>query len=58
MLCFKCGRYDECGSRVTSTSHYDTTAQPEVALREIPPVSDSGPGIQVAPPELNGPDSL
>ena len=31
-----------------SKSHYDTNVQPEVTLREIPPVSDSGPRIEVA----------
>ena len=46
-LCFKRGRYHDCGPRVTSKSHYHTTVQPEVTLREIPPGSDSGPRMEV-----------
>ena len=44
-LHFICGLYDK-----SSQSHmnYNTTVQPEVALREIPLVSDLGPHMKVA----------
>ena len=44
-LHFICGLYDK-----SSQSHmnYKTTVQPEVALREIPLVSDLGPHMKVA----------
>ena len=44
-LHFKCGLYDE--SRQIHMN-YKTTVQPEVALREIPLVSDLGPHMKVA----------